>query len=211
MLKETYTPLVFFYGTVDFDPSPNVFNLVGGNNVSSIFITKSDSSGNFLWAKNIGNSFDSVGQSIAVDNLGNIYITGFFERTVDFDPGTGISNLSTIYTGTDAFILKLDTLGNFMWAKNMGGSGFDFGESISVDNMGNAHVTGVFSGTADFDPDTAVYNISSAGNWDIFVCKLSALGNLLWALMAFCESAMNERPVGSINAFCEPATTTSRP
>jgi hypothetical protein len=91
---------------------------------------------NYQWAKRIGGISGDDGYSIVVDSSGNVYTTGGFLYTVDFDPGVGTSNL--ISAGlNDIFILKLDAAGNFLWAKSMGGTDTDRGISISVDGSGN--------------------------------------------------------------------------
>lgn len=66
------------------------------------------------------------------------------------------------------------------WVKEMGGTSSDFSSSIAVDASGNVYTTGYFKGTSDFDPGTGVFNLTSAGNTDIFVSKLNALGNFVW-------------------------------
>ncbi len=63
------------------------------------------------------------------------------------------------------------TLNSFMpaqsqsltWIKQLGGTSADFGYSIAVDSAGNVYATGSFEGTADFDPGTGIYNLTSAG------------------------------------------------
>lgn len=169
----------YFAGTVDFDPGAAVFNLTsaGGND---IFVSKLDASGNFVWAVRFGNSGADIGQSVVLDGTGNVYITGYFEGTTDFDPGAGTFNL--ISAGLrDIFILKLDAAGNFVWAKNMGGTTDDESLSIALDGSGNIYTTGYFTGTADFDPGLATSNLISAGGFDIFVSKLDPSGNFVWA------------------------------
>src|SRR5947207_348992 len=73
------------------------------------------------WAKQMGGTGNEYGYSIALDASGNVYTTGSFNSTVDFDPGAGIFNLTP--AGEDIFISKLDAAGNFVWAKAMNGSG----------------------------------------------------------------------------------------
>ena len=171
----------YFQGTVDFDPGPGIYNLTssGGNN---IFVSKLDASGNFLWAKQMGSGGGGAqSYSIAVDASGNVYTTGGFFLTADFDPGLGIYNLAAIGGGEDIFISKLDASGNFVWAKQLSGADFELGYSIAVDASGNVFTTGGFLGTVDFDPGSGTYNLTSAGSWDIFVSKLDASGNFVWA------------------------------
>jgi hypothetical protein len=170
-----------YHDTVDFDPGAGIFNLTSSSaGYSDIFVHKMDASGNFLWVKAIGGKWNDVGNSIITDALGNVYSTGYFYDTVDFDPGPATFNLTAV-GGYDIYIQKLDGAGNFLWAKSMGGTGGDIGYSINVDTSGNVYTTGQFQNTTDFDPGIGVFNLTSAGQNDIFVQKLDISGNLLWA------------------------------
>ena len=167
-----------FTGTVDFDPGPGVFNLTGGGG----FISKSDNSGNFIWAKAIGGE----GSSMVIDNggSGDIYTTGGFTGTVDFDPGVGTFNLTAV-GGVAGFISKLDSSGNFVWAKQISSinGGDAFGQSITIDASGSVYTTGSFRGAVDFNPGTGAFILSSSGgiSWDIFISKLDSSGNFVLA------------------------------
>ena len=169
----------YFLGTVDFNPGASVVNLVssGGND---IYIQKLDAGGNFLWAKNIGGTGSDQAFGIALDNQGNVYTTGSFTGTVDFDPSAVTNNL--IAAGSsDIFISKMDASGNSIYAKQFGGTSADNACAISVDASGNIYASGYFNGTSDFDPGATVANLVSAGSSDIFVSKMDAFGNYLWA------------------------------
>jgi hypothetical protein len=168
-----------FQSTADFDPGIGISNLIAIGN-DDIFISKLDASGNFMWAKSIGGSNDDHGISITTDASGNVYTTGFFSGTADFDPGIGISNL-TVTGNYDIFISKLDANGNFVWAKKMGGTSQDIAYSINVDTSGNIYTTGAFSGIADFDPGSGVFNMTTNNSFDAFISKLDANGNFVWA------------------------------
>ncbi len=169
----------YFQGTVDFDPGTGVSNLTSAGGLD-VFVSKLDASGNFLWARRIGGTSDDVGQRMVVDAFGTIHIIGRFQGTVDFDPGAGVFNLTSVGSG-DIFVLKLDESGNLIWARSMGGTEFDDGLGIVLDASRNIYITGYFRETADFDPGAAVLNLTSAGDADIFVSKLDASGNLIWA------------------------------
>jgi hypothetical protein len=169
----------FFRGTADFDPGVGTSNLTSSGG-EDIFILKLDPAGNFLWAKSFGASLGDMGHSIAVDGSGNVYATGYFQGTVDFDPGAGTSSL-TSFGEEDIFILKLDAAGNFLWAKSMGGTGWDESYSIAVDDSGNVYTTGWFENTVDFDPGLGNTYLASAGGTDFFILKLDTAGNFLWA------------------------------
>ena len=168
-----------FSGTTDFNPDAGTYNLTSLGSFD-VFISKLDANGNFLWAKQMGGTDSEKPNSIDIDASGNIYTTGEFAGTVDFDPGAGISNIAAIGS-YDVFISKLDANGNFIWAKQFGGTGFDRGRSIRTDVAGNVYTTGQFSGTADFNPDAGTYNLTSLGSFDVFVSKLDANGNFVWA------------------------------
>jgi hypothetical protein len=169
----------YFAGRTDFDIGPGInnFNSLGGND---IFILKTDASSNLIWAIQVGGTSNENGIFITLDGSGNIYVTGNFSGTVDFNPGPGIFNL-TAAGGSDAFILKLDAAGNFVWVKQVGGTSDDSGNSIALDVSGNIHIAGTFNGTADFDPGAGIYNLTSLGSEDVFILKLDVLGNFVWA------------------------------
>ncbi|MCW5924314.1 MAG: T9SS type A sorting domain-containing protein [Saprospiraceae bacterium] len=170
----------WFSGTVDFDPDPfDIFNLTSAGS-SDIFISKLDDAGNFVWAKRIGGNAVDIGYFITVDASGDVFTTGVFRNTVDFDPGPEVYNLTSA-GNADIFLSKLDPDGNFVWAKRMGGLFFDGGYSIGFDALGNIYTTGEFQFTADFDPGSDVYSLTSAGSYDIFVSKLDPDGNFVWA------------------------------
>jgi hypothetical protein len=174
-----------FSGTVDFDPGAGTNNL-SSQGSNDVFIQKLDPSGYFLWAKSFGGTSIDVAYSIALDASGNVYTTGDFKGTVDFDPGAGTNNLSSQVNNlnsqsVDVFIQKLDPSGNFLWAKSFGGTSGDGGRSITVDASGNVYTTGYFQGTADFDPGAGTNNLTSQGSNDVFIQKLDPSGNFLWA------------------------------
>ena len=185
----TYTT-GYFRDIVDFDPGPGVFNLTSAG-ASDIFISKLDSSGNFIWAKRLGGGNGDIGASIAVDGTGNVYTTGAFIGTADFDPGPGVFNLTPVTPpfSDEVFVSKLDSSGNFVWAKSMGGPNTnDAGNSITVDATGNVYTTGHFADTADFDPGLGIFNLFPVWGMDIFISKLDALGNFIYAKNAGSQS-----------------------
>lgn len=182
-----------FLGTTDFDPGPGVFNMTSGGQ-TDIFIAKYDANGNFVWAKEInGGTWFDHGYDIKVDASGNVYVVGRFYfqggPSFDFDPGPGTFLLTA--GEEDAFILKLDNNGDFVWARDFGGaSGTEHrGYSIDIDNAGNVYTTGYFEATADFDPGPGTFNLTASGDWDVFISKLDMNGNFVWA-----KSLVNSAP-----------------
>jgi ribosomal protein S11 len=168
-----------FENTVDFDPGAGTTNL-SSTGRNDVFVQKLDPSGNLIWAKSFGNSTYDYGYAIAVDDTGNVYSAGRFQSTVDFDPGPGTFNLTAVASNSDAYIQKLDTSGNFVWARSFGGVSSDYVSDIAVDALGNVYTTGRFQGTADFDPGVGTASHSSAGQNDVFVHKLNTSGNFVW-------------------------------
>ena len=81
----------------------------------------------------------------------------------------------------DIFVSRFDGNGNFLWAKQVGGPGWEAGNSITVDTKGNNYLTGWFSGAVDFDPGPGIHKITSFDAQDIFVSAMDANGNFLWA------------------------------
>lgn len=184
----------FFKNTVDFDPGAAVFNMTEmGFGSGDMFISKFDTNGNFIFAKQIGGNGSEIPRGIALDNSGNIYTTGEINSaklsngtilTTDFDPGPAVFPLSsTTALDGDVFISKLDASGNFVWAKNIGGNYSDNSKAIDIDTFGNIYITGTFRNVADFDPSASVSNLTAVGTSydDIFVAKYDTNANYLWA------------------------------
>jgi hypothetical protein len=169
----------FFQGTVDFDPGPSIYNLTSGG-LYDVFLTKYDPCGNFIWAKRIGADFDDVGHTMVTDLNKNIYFAISFNDTTDVDPGVGVTNFVG-GTNADMAIIKLDSSGNFVWAKQFQSNLIIRPDRIELDGSGNILVAGIMSGTVDFDPGAGVFNLTSAGLEDIFLLKLNTSGDWVWA------------------------------
>lgn len=169
----------YFYSKVDFDPGVNIINIVS-KGAADIFISKFNKSGNFVWVKQIGSFNEERASSIKIDNSGHLYLTGYFKDKVDFDPSSSVNNLKSNGLN-DIFILKMDTAGYSLWAKNLGGSSSEQPSGLVLDKAGNVVVTGIFYTEADFDPGNGTTILKSSGSADIFIVKFDASGNLIWA------------------------------
>ncbi|MEZ4938374.1 MAG: gliding motility-associated C-terminal domain-containing protein [Crocinitomicaceae bacterium] len=153
---------------------------INTNGFSDIYVSKSDPSGNFLWVKVFGGSQADRGYDIELDDAGNIYITGYFQGTAQFDSFVLTSNGSQ-----DVFVAKLNNQGDVIWVKNEGGPEGDTGYGITVDGSGNVIATGQFKGNATIGANTfnsALNPTTSLPEFDIFVCKYDANGNDLWSI-----------------------------
>ena len=108
-----------FESAADFDPGPSVYNLSSAG-VSDVFVSRLDNSGLFDWAQRIGGSSSDYSNSIKLDALGNIYVTGSYNSACDFDPGPSFYFL--VSNGLrDFYVFKLNVAGSFVWAKSIGG------------------------------------------------------------------------------------------
>jgi len=169
-----------FRGTADFDPGEGVHNITVTGGYTDVFVFKWTADGAFVWAKSFGGPGWDSGLAVTVDELGNVYTTGTFTETVDFDPGPGTWELTSA-GGRDVFVSKLNPAGELLWARAVGGPEHDESRGIAVDAHGNVYVSGAFRSTADFDPGETVFELSSEGETDVFLLKLTSAGNLAWA------------------------------
>ena len=156
-----------------------------GNDVSltsngwiDTFIAKYDTSGNCIWAINMGGEYDDYCYSIALDENGKIYGTGSFGRLADFNP-TNEENILTPSGISDLYIASYNPDGNYNWAMQIGSELDEVGFSLDVDDFGIIYLTGYFYGTCDFDPTEELMNVQSHGNADIFFAKYSQPTNFI--------------------------------
>jgi hypothetical protein len=174
----------YFLGTVDFDPGPGQATLTSGSGGfgRDTYISKFDSTGQFLWVKQIGGQ--STPHALLMDDAGHLHIGGEFVLTGDFDPGPGIFNMTSSNNSYDLYILTLDHDGNFIDAYQVGGNGQEYFGSMTVDQHGNMLIGGVFTGTSDFDPGIgeAIFTSGmSVFSNDLFVVKYDAGSSFIWA------------------------------
>ncbi|HET6990538.1 MAG TPA: T9SS type A sorting domain-containing protein, partial [Bacteroidia bacterium] len=183
-----------FYGPADFDPGPGTV-MITPTFSTGIFILKLDASGNFVWVKDLEGGGNNKSYSITLDPSANIYAAGYFESTMDFDPGPGTFTLPLVGFD-DAFIFKLDSAGNFIWAGEIAGPESDYAYSVVIDGSDNLYLTGGYSNTTDFDPGAGVDSITSTGYNDIYIMKMSQV----------VVTAVNENNLSdNIHAFPNPS------
>ncbi len=189
----------YFQDTTDFNNRTGTNKLISTNRKKDVFVVKYDTDGNFKWVKQMGgggvSSTGNEGVSIHIDNKGNILTTGIFSDSADFDPGAGKAYLiSTAKPGVNVFVSKLTTEGSFVWAKAMGSvsnGNSGRGSAITTDSEGNVLTTGYFQGTGNFDPTNNTTVTGSPGGLSMFISKLDAGGNFVWAKAL-------DRPVGKV-------------
>jgi len=140
---------------------------------------------------------------LLVDGDENVYLTGQFQGTADFDPGPGTANL-TFVGFIDAFFAKYDASGNYLWAKKFAGTSADIGNDIKVDAAGTIYLTGNFGLTVDFDPGAGTVNLTSNGGDDMFIGKYStcisspAVPGAISGSTTICEGSSNTYSITAV-------------
>jgi Secretion system C-terminal sorting domain len=164
-----------FSGTVNFDT---------GNSLSSSggpYLVKYNSTGNFIWVKKIAGDADNI--LISADDSGNVYITGYFNGTVDFNPdnpGSMVKTSAGMFA--NIFIAKYAPNGTIEWVDQIAGSGSQFSIGIKTDNLGYLYVLGRFTGSTDFNlgSSSSISSVSNSNSQDIFMAKYNSNGGLIW-------------------------------
>lgn len=197
---------MFASPTADFDPGPAVSNLYAHNTFTNpftflglvdVFLTKFDADGNFLWARSWGaTNLNDAASGLAVDAADNVFVGGYFEDTVDFNPTGTPSNLTT-HGAADAFLCKLDAAGSLLWARSWGGTNTDGAGAIALDGLGYVYAAGTFASTnVDFDPGGGNDPHSTHGGQDISLSKFDTDGNLI--LARTCGGSGNDTGYGGL-------------
>jgi hypothetical protein len=160
-----------FAGTAEFGGPGLTLTSQGEDDV---FVAKLDpATGGFAWVKRLGGN-DEFSQDV-VANADGVFVTGYFNGTADFGPFT-----LTASQNTDVFVTRLDpATGDFLWARRMGGTGWNGGNGLALDGSGNLYVTGYFRTSGNFGG----INLTSNGYQDIFVARLQPSdGSVNWAV-----------------------------
>ncbi|HAS40412.1 MAG TPA: hypothetical protein DCS93_08035 [Microscillaceae bacterium] len=170
----------FSNASFDFDPGAGTANATF-NAGSDAYIAKYNNNGDFQWVKTIQGAGTEVIHAVQVDASNNIYVTGYFSGTADFDPGAGTVTLNSNNNGDDIFMAKYDASGNYQWATKIGGSGNERGLDLALDASNNVYITGYFAGTVDFDPGTGVASLTASSGIATFFAKYNSDGDYQWA------------------------------
>jgi Ca2+-binding RTX toxin-like protein len=172
----------FFEGTVNFGGSSGTMTAVAPN---AAYIVKYDGSGNLIWARKFDAQTNSslngvLGQTVATDASGNVYIAGEYQGTINFAPGTGSAWETNNSGNSNAYIAKLDAAGNFGWVDVFNGPSGNWILGLGLDGSGNIYANGEFWATVDFDPGPGTANRTSPNSTSSFVLKLNNAGGFDW-------------------------------
>lgn len=175
-----------FSGLTDFDPGAGEEMYSG---IANAYLLKLDSEANFMWIQILESGWFNKGKAVLTDFTGNVYNTGIYSGTIDFDPSADDFSL-TANGGDDIYIQKFSPEGNLLWAKSIGGADADelvYDMSLDKTTNGGIYITGTFHETVDFDPSPAVYELTSVPGEDfdmtnMFVEKIDPDGDLDWVI-----------------------------
>lgn len=169
---------------VNFDiKSSTAPSATGIANTTHMYLVKYTTNGDFSWRVNVTNSINNSGGGLVVDNVNNyVYFSGGIGQNSGANPIFSGTPLAVNASSRDAFIAKYDFNGNRQWVNNIAaGASSNYVWNMDVDNAGNIYATGVYQGTADFDPSAGTRNLTAAGSLDVFVAKYTNAGNHVWS------------------------------
>jgi len=160
---------------VNFNPKGTPTVLTSQDYSLDIFVAKYSPAGDLDWVQSMGGpGYDTLAKMV-MDNSGNLYVTGWFSATATF----GATQL-TSQGSTDAYVAKLDSSGNILWATSLGGPETDQGRGVAVDNLGGVYVTGTTIAPGSFDVNGSPV-FTEVGASSGFLVKLNAqTGSLTW-------------------------------
>jgi len=170
-----------FWFTVDLDPSPEAEKIVESKGGPDACLSRFTPEGELVWVKTWGGAGGDGTDGLVFDTEGNLYMTGDFSCTVDFDTEPGVDE-HTSNGERDCFLIKYDNADNYLWGRTWGAGGerWDKGNGIDVDGDGNVYVTGFFKDAVNFDLGRGEVWRKSQGCGDIFLCRFDPAGNLNW-------------------------------
>ncbi len=171
----------YFSNTADLDPSPLSSYSGISNGQLDCFVAKLDSNLDLTWVKTFGGSSDDFPYKLVLNSNQEVYMCGYFENLVDFDPSATSDYFLSSKGGLDGYIMKLDSNGNFMNAGSYGSNSpsgtSEVIRSVAINQNDEAYIVGNFYNTVDVDPGITAQNVTSAGQDDLLFIKLDACLN----------------------------------
>ncbi len=166
----------------DFDSQLGPNGYLQTNGFADAYICKFDANGNYIWTKNLGGAGYDTATSIVCNANGDVFISGGFYGTADFDsnyPATFFLNSNGNF---DAFLASLNSNGDLLWAKSFGGIGYEGTNSIAI--KGNyLYCVGIFYDECNFSVGSNLPNLTNSNNQksEIFIVKMDLSGNYIFS------------------------------
>ena len=186
------------WGSTTHDPQASVSTTYISGQWTQV-LAKYDANGDFIWMNDyahpngIGSALPGVSiNAISTNSNNEVIVTGSFIGTFDFDLGPGTTTL-TSNGDYDAFVLKLNTNGELLWLRQIGGVTAENSMSLTIDNNNNIIISGTYSGTIDLNPNAGIDNVTSQGGQDVFIVKLDDNGGMVYGKSI--GSISNDAPV----------------
>ncbi|MCD6366418.1 MAG: hypothetical protein J7L46_02640 [Bacteroidales bacterium] len=152
------------------------------------FVAKYDTSGNFIWVKQGMSDKNCRGIAVTTDDAGNVYATGQYSDTLQFD------NIHYNDIFNSIYLVKFNSDGNEQWFKKIGGSINNMAYDITADNSNHILLTGEVHGSLHFY-DNSNYVLTNSYDYQSFVAKFDSDGNLLWAISDGSDSEVSPKTI----------------
>lgn len=169
-----------FEGRIDFDPSSKQHIVTSYYNGKDAYVAKFDSTGSFKWVYNVPDRWGSFLDGLAVDDSNNVFISGDYGGYCDFDPSAAFDSSSSYNIVGDAYLIKLDSSGDYKWALRSKNSDRSRGFNIETDAFGNCYQFAEFRGNIDIKPGVKGFQLKADGRDDMYVLKVNPAGVPIW-------------------------------
>lgn len=170
-----------FQDTIDLDLGPGT-EFVYSPDKMSVYIIKLDSLGNSLWTSSLlGHGGYFRCPNVKVDYNNNILLQGYYQDTIDFNPGWGVEEMYPLYDGNAVYILKLDPNGEYIWSKSINTVATFEKMGLDVDQFGNIYTTNSYFFSALVPTVSGINTHISEGLTDVLMTQLNADGQFLWS------------------------------
>jgi len=167
-----------YYSTADLNPGMDIYEQTS-NGLSDAYLIKLDQYGTFLWSRSFGGPYDDCINDLALDQSGNVYVTGNYLSPIDFAQGSGAPVDYASHGKSDVFLSKYSSSGDHIWTRTWGGASAETGNRVVCDMNGNIHVLSNYNTAIYFDPPQGQNNIPEGSCDKILLCRFNPDGNLV--------------------------------
>ena len=168
-----------FEEAIDVDPTPNI-DFLNPQGTKDFFLTKMDPKGKVIWTKHFKGYGYSYCNGIAIDTIGNIYMTGSYTDSIDIDPGPE-RHIIKAMVNRNLYLAKLSSSGNLIWVRNIQSSNYTNVSGIELTRTNHLYIAGTIRALTAFNPLSSDYDISPIGMTDVYIAKYDTAGKIIWA------------------------------